>query len=44
MADPDRLKRRIKNLPLFCDPSHIGGHSEYLQEIAQKPWIFGFDA
>ena len=40
---PIELKRRIKNLPLFCDPSHIGGHSEYLQEIAQKSMDLGFD-
>lgn len=40
---PIELKRRIKTLPLFCDPSHIGGKREYIQEIAQKSMDLGFD-
>lgn len=40
---PIELKRRIKSLPLFCDPSHIGGHREYIREIAQKAMDLGFD-
>ena len=40
---PIELKRRIKNLPLFCDPSHISGHREYIQEISQKAMDLGFD-
>lgn len=40
---PIELKRRIKQLPLFCDPSHIGGHREYIQEISQKAMDLGFD-
>ena len=40
---PIELKRRIKNLPLFCDPSHISGHREYIQEISQKALDLGFD-
>ncbi len=30
------LKRRIPNLPIFCDPSHICGKREYLEEVCQK--------
>ena len=30
------LKRRIPNLPIICDPSHISGRREYLKEISQK--------
>lgn len=30
------LKRRLRSLPVFCDPSHIGGRREYVREIAQK--------
>ncbi len=30
------LKRRIPNLPIFCDPSHISGKREYLLEVSQK--------
>ena len=40
---PIELKRRIKGLPLFCDPSHISGHREYIQEISQKAMDLGFD-
>lgn len=37
------LKQRIKNLPLFCDPSHMGGQRQYVREIAQKGMDLGFD-
>lgn len=40
---PIELKRRIKSLPLFCDPSHIGGKREYLREIAQKSMDLGYE-
>lgn len=40
---PIELKRRIKDLPLFCDPSHISGHQEYIQEVSQKAMDLGFD-
>lgn len=40
---PIELKRRVKQLPLFCDPSHISGHREYIQEISQKAMDLGFD-
>ncbi len=30
------LKRRISQLPIFCDPSHISGKREYLAEVSQK--------
>lgn len=33
---PIDLKRRIPELPIFCDPSHIVGKRAGLQEIAQK--------
>ncbi len=29
------LKRQLPDLPLFCDPSHICGKREYIEEIAQ---------
>jgi len=40
---PIELKRRLKTLPLFCDPSHIGGRREYVAEIAQKAMDLGFE-
>lgn len=30
------LRRRLPQLPLLCDPSHIAGKREYLYEIAQQ--------
>lgn len=33
---PVELKRLAPELPVICDPSHIAGKSDFLQEIAQK--------
>ena len=33
---PIELKRRMPNLPIICDPSHICGSRELLGEVAQK--------
>lgn len=33
---PIELKTQIHHLPIFCDPSHIAGVRDYLQEISQK--------
>jgi chorismate mutase len=33
---PIELKRRIPNLPVICDPSHICGKRSLLKEVAQK--------
>ncbi|MDP6908629.1 MAG: 3-deoxy-7-phosphoheptulonate synthase, partial [Flavobacteriales bacterium] len=33
---PIELKRRMPDLPIFCDPSHICGSRELLAEVAQK--------
>jgi chorismate mutase len=33
---PIELKRLIPDLPVICDPSHIGGDRKLLQDIAQK--------
>ena len=38
---PIELKNNFPELPVFCDPSHIGGQREYLPAISQKairPW------
>jgi len=32
---PIEIKRRRPDLPLICDPSHIAGKREYIQEISQ---------
>ena len=33
---PIELKRRMPNLPIICDPSHICGKRELLRDISQK--------
>lgn len=40
---PIELRRRIPNLPIFCDPSHIGGLRELVAPIAQQAYDMGFD-
>ena len=39
---PIELRRRIPNLPIFCDPSHIGGKRELvapLSDIRKHVWL-----
>ncbi len=40
---PIELHRRIPNLPIFCDPSHIGGKRELIAPLAQQAMDMGFD-
>ncbi len=40
---PIELKRRMPELPLLCDPSHIAGNRELLQGIAQKAMDLNYD-
>jgi chorismate mutase len=40
---PIELKRRIPDLPIICDPSHIGGKRELLQSISQKAMDLNYD-
>jgi 3-deoxy-7-phosphoheptulonate synthase len=40
---PIELRRRIPDLPIICDPSHIGGARQYLHEISQKALDLNFD-
>lgn len=37
------LRRRIPNLPIVCDPSHIGGLRELVAPISQQAMDMGFD-
>ncbi len=37
------LRRSCPNLPMFCDPSHIAGHREFLHEIAQEAMDLQYD-
>jgi chorismate mutase len=40
---PMELRRRIPNLPIFCDPSHIGGKRELIAPLCQQAMDLGFD-
>lgn len=40
---PIELHRRYPNLPLLCDPSHIGGRSELVAPLCQQAMDMGFD-
>ncbi len=40
---PIELRRRIPDLPIICDPSHIAGARQYLFEISQKSMDLNFD-
>lgn len=40
---PIELRRRIPELPIFCDPSHIGGKRELISSISQQAMDLNFN-
>lgn len=40
---PIELRRRIPNLPIITDPSHIGGKRELIYDISQRAMDLSFD-
>jgi len=40
---PIELKRRIPNIPLICDPSHIGGKRELIAPLCQQAMDLNYD-
>ena len=40
---PIELHRRCPNLPIICDPSHIGGKRELIAPLCQQAMDLGFD-
>lgn len=40
---PTELRLRIPNLPIICDPSHIGGKRELVAPISQQALDMGFN-
>lgn len=40
---PIELHRRLPNLPLLCDPSHIGGKRDLISSICQQAMDLNFD-
>ena len=40
---PIELRRRIPELPIICDPSHMGGKRELVAPLCQQAMYLGFD-
>ena len=40
---PIELKRRYPNLPIICDPSHIGGKRDLIQPLSQQAMDLSFE-
>lgn len=40
---PIELKRRFPDLPIICDPSHIGGKRDLIQPLSQQAMDLGFE-
>ncbi len=40
---PIELHRRLPNLPLFCDPSHMGGKRQFVATLSQQAMDLQFD-
>ncbi len=40
---PIELRRRLPQLPIYCDPSHIGGKRELIAPLCQQAMDLGFD-
>lgn len=40
---PIELRRRYPDLPILCDPSHIGGKRELIDSLSQRALSIGFD-
>jgi chorismate mutase len=40
---PIELKRRLPDVPMLCDPSHIAGRRDLILQIAQQSMDLGFD-
>lgn len=40
---PIELRRRLPQLPVFCDPSHIGGRRDLIEPLCQQALDLGFE-
>lgn len=40
---PIELRRKVRNMPIICDPSHIGGKRELIAPISQQAMDLNFD-
>ena len=40
---PIELHRRLPELPIFCDPSHMGGRRDLIAPLSQEAMDLGFD-
>lgn len=37
------FRNRLPEIPLICDPSHIAGRRDLVEEVSQKAFNFGYD-
>ncbi len=40
---PIELKRRLPDLPIICDPSHIGGKRDLIEPLSQQAMDLGYE-
>ncbi len=40
---PIDIRRRVPNMPMFCDPSHISGTRTLIEKVSQKAMDLNFD-
>ena len=40
---PIKLRERLIDIPIICDPSHIAGNSELIEDIAQTAMDINLD-
>lgn len=40
---PIELRRRIPDIKMICDPSHMGGQQKFIADLSQKAMDFGMD-
>jgi len=40
---PIELRQKMPNIPMICDPSHIGGKRDMIHELSQKALDLNFD-
>ena len=38
-----QMKMKYPDVPMICDPSHIAGKREYIEEICKKAYMYNYD-
>ncbi|MBT3288183.1 MAG: bifunctional 3-deoxy-7-phosphoheptulonate synthase/chorismate mutase type II [Victivallales bacterium] len=40
---PIELRRRLPDVPMFCDPSHIAGNTEFIEDLVRRAMSLAYD-